>query len=133
MKAKPVQAILVVDNYIGVCEVLRLSLSKYGFHVETATSGAAAIRKVEKLGATLDLVVLDLHMPRMDGEQTLLRIRALQADLPCLIYSGFVTDAAIARMEHMGRCAFLAKPASLPAVLEQVEQLLARYPRTKRA
>ena len=122
--------ILVVDDYVTGRDVIRLILEKAGYGVLTAEDGSVAIRQVEQHGAVLKLVLLDMLMPGLDGEQTFQVIRALQADLPCLFFSGFYEAEVFARMQGLGRLDFLAKPVNVDELIDKVARMLARHPRT---
>lgn len=124
------QEILVVDDYGIGRDVTRLILEKAGYGVLTAADWSVAIQQVELHGAGLKLVLLDMLMPGLNGEQTFQVIRALQADLPCLVFSGFYEAEAFARMQGLGRLDFLAKPVYVDELVAKVARMLARHPRT---
>jgi len=123
------QQILIVDDDEHVREVLRLVLEKRGYSVRLAADNTVAIMNVTFHGPDLALVLLDMKMPGLDGERTLLGIRALQADLPCLVYSAFCEQDVMARMQQAGRFAYMAKPASMTALLDKIAGMLVQYPR----
>ena len=58
----------------------------------------------------MDLVVIDMVMPEMDGSETFRRIRELDPQQPILIYSRFTENQSIFQMLELGRCRFLRKP-----------------------
>src|SRR5690349_22835235 len=68
------KTILVVDDEVDLRRILQLALEEEGFHVDSAADGLAALRKVRERPP--DLVILDLNMPRMGGEQFLYAWRA---------------------------------------------------------
>lgn len=70
---KKKQTILIVDDSSIVRKALQIELGKAGLETITAASGAEAL---EKLGSDIDLVLLDLHMPDLDGIEVLKRIRS---------------------------------------------------------
>ena len=129
MKPEPVQTILVVDDFAVVRDITRLILERSGYSVVTATSGRTAVKKVEKHGAALALVLLEMNMPDMDGELTLHALRELQPDLPCIVFTSFCEDKALARMLQSGRCSFHPKPSSMVALVDKVQEMVDLHPR----
>ena len=66
--------------------------------------------------AEFDMVLLDLLMPGMNGEQTLAALRALRPDVRVLLISGYSEGDILGRLGGEGRLAFLAKPFSREAI-----------------
>ena len=77
--------LLVVDDDEMTRDVLGMVLKHFGFEVIKAGSGSVAKTITETDGAALSLVILDMKMPGMDGEQTFDALHKLQPDLPFLI------------------------------------------------
>lgn len=73
MDNDPQRTILVVDDTADFREIFSIKLSAAGYHVETATNGEEAIKKVQE--SHPDLVLLDIKMPGMGGEQVLAALR----------------------------------------------------------
>ena len=100
--------VLVVDDDPDIRHILRERLESYGYLVETAADGPAAIEKLEQL--TFSGIFLDIRMPGMDGIQVLARIRARSLPTPVAI----VTAAGTAEMANVsvqaGAQACLFKP-----------------------
>jgi DNA-binding response OmpR family regulator len=124
--------ILVVDDDAVVRKLLCRELNPYGFAVLVAESGTAAVQLVATFGATIALVVLDMGMPEMDGEQTVAMIRQLQPDLPYIIFSGWGENDAVRRMLQTGLCTYLPKPSSSVELLRNIFNILSRHPCTTR-
>ena len=123
------QEILLVDDDERVRTVLHALLKKKGYRVRLASDNSSALMNVVFNGPTLALVVLDMKMPGLDGERTLQGIRALHADLPCLVYSAFCDQAAMERMQLGGYFDFLAKPSTMKELLAKIASMLEKYPR----
>lgn len=66
--------ILIVDDDVNICELLRLYLEKEGYETAIAHDGETAVEAFENDG--FDLVLLDVMMPRVDGWEACRRIRA---------------------------------------------------------
>ena len=86
--------ILDVDDDESVAEVVQWSLRSYGYTVRSAHDGWSAIEEVERRGSEIDLVLMDLTMPGIDGRETLRRLRQLRPGIRVILSTGY--DAAIA-------------------------------------
>ena len=116
--------ILVVDDNSSVQRVLNYTLSRAGYQVVTIGDGAQALEHLHN--NTIDLAIIDLAMPGMDGLTLLkhLRADAKMHDLPIVMLtaSGMDQDRIAAR--QAGADAFLTKPASSRELLDTVGGLL---------
>jgi CheY-like chemotaxis protein len=99
-------------------------LSQLGHHVETAADGAAALERVRQLGDELGLVVLDLQMPVMDGEETFHRLRSLAPQVPVLLCSGYAREEKAERLLAAGARGYLHKPFELGQLRKAVHRAL---------
>src|SRR5919106_3824439 len=77
--------ILVIDDDQSLLRSIRLSLFLEGYLVETAVDGIDGLEQVE--ASEIDLVILDLQMPRLDGRSFFREIRSRGYDMPVLILS----------------------------------------------
>jgi two-component system cell cycle sensor histidine kinase/response regulator CckA len=114
-RAKPGK-ILVVDDEDVVRDVARTILERAGYEVLTARDGLEAVERVRRDGSQLAAVLLDLMMPRMDGEAALGEIRQLRPDLSVVLMSGYTQQNATNQFAGKGLTGFLQKPF-LPADL----------------
>jgi sigma-B regulation protein RsbU (phosphoserine phosphatase) len=118
--------ILVIDDEVDIRTILTLTLRRAGFQVLTAIDGLEAIDKIA--GDVPDLIVLDVMMPRMDGFETLRRIReqAEAASVPVLMLTAKaqVTDK-MAGFER-GADDYVAKPFEPGEVVARIRSLLKR-------
>jgi DNA-binding NtrC family response regulator len=117
--------ILVVDDEMGIRELLSEILSDEGHVVETAENAQAA--RDFRLRQAPDLVLLDIWMPDTDGV-TLLKEWAAQGQLsmPVIMMSGHATIDTAVEATKIGALNFLEKPIALQKLLKAVEQGLAR-------
>ena len=117
-------AILVVDDDAGLRRALRRVLVAHGFDVEVAEDGAAAIDRVRSGG--VDLVVLDVMMPRPDGIEVCERLRAAGDALPVLMLTA--RDAVRDRVAGLdaGADDYLVKPFANEELVARVRALLRR-------
>jgi len=117
--------ILVVDDELGIRALLSEILSDEGHTVVLAENAAQA--RVERGRTRLDLVLLDIWMPDVDGI-TLLKEWGVQGRLtmPVVMMSGHGTVDTAAEALRFGAVAFLEKPITLQKLLKAVEQALQR-------
>jgi CheY-like chemotaxis protein len=113
-------ALMVVDDDEDIREMAKLLLEGEGHRVTTASDGLDALRQLEA-GECPSLILLDLMMPRMDGEQFVHTLRASpRASIPIVIMSGHSAASAMARDLEASAC--LTKPIELDDLLETVRR-----------
>ncbi len=117
--------LLVAEDNQAVRQLVRDCLTTYGFRVEEAENGGAALERFLELGGRLDLLVTDVIMPDMDGRQLAERLRRQQADLPVLFMSGYSGEVVARKGVLEDGVEFIGKPFSPAALLEKVERALA--------
>lgn len=108
--------LLVIDDDVRLLASYRDLLSPYGFEVLSAADGEAAIPIVEK-NADIQLVILDLAMPRMDGREWLRWFREMRRDSPVIIISAHKLDASD---EDLKPAVILEKPFHVAELLDMV-------------
>jgi len=105
--------VLVVDDEPAFCELVQALLRQFGFAVETAQNGIQALAKLDRLN--FDLVLTDLWMPGMMGDQLAEEIKRRQPDLPVLLLTGQRPESVAPHIERV-----LAKPFSMAELREAV-------------
>ena len=118
------RSVLVVDDIDANRTLLRELLVELGFEVHEAGGGLAAL---SLLGTEpIDLVLIDMAMPGMDGLETLraIRLDARTSRLPVLVISAHTSDADARRANEAGADGFIAKPIAPAQVLEHMAALL---------
>jgi chemosensory pili system protein ChpA (sensor histidine kinase/response regulator) len=112
--------ILIVEDDADIAELMQLLLEREGYSVRVASDGLEALQQL-RTEIEPDLILLDLMMPRMDGEQFLKHMRAdHHAHVPVVILSGHVSAQAKARELHAACC--LMKPVESNDLLQTVKQ-----------
>jgi PAS domain S-box-containing protein len=115
--------VLVVDDEETVRTTAALMLKRVGFDVALASDGREAVEIFAKTPGRFDLVLMDLTMPHMDGEEAFTELRRLRPDVRVVLMSGFNQQEAVARFTGKGLASFLQKPFpldGLTAVLKRV-------------
>src|SRR5256885_2204328 len=115
--AEESKIILVVEDEEDLRNLARVILERHGFHILTAADGQEGIELFESHARRIELVLLDLTMPRLSGNEVLRRIRALTADVPVLLMSGFVAED----VDPFPRTGFLAKPFDPSQLLDEIK------------
>lgn len=126
MKIK--KTILCVDDHEQSLSLRKLILETRGYRVIAATSGEQALELFRRGGA--DLLLTDLVMPDMSGDELIHRVKALSPHTPAILFSGKVRVYG----QEIHADVFLPKGAGAPMeLLEQIRLLLVRKRRAKRA
>jgi DNA-binding response OmpR family regulator len=119
------ECILIVDDEPNVRLMLRTALESVGYRVVEAADGLGALARLE--GSGCDLVLLDLRMPKLDGMQTLARLRERGDLTPVVMLTahGSIPDAVAAM--RLGAIDFLAKPITPVELRTVVADVLRRH------
>lgn len=116
--------VLVADDEPVVLEVARMALSQAGFTVLTAEDGQAAVVAVEEASEPLHLVILDMTMPHLSGEEALRQIRAKLPEVPVVVSTGYSESEAVDRFSGLGIAGYLPKPYRPSELVATVRSLL---------
>ena len=127
--AQKPRSLLIVDDEPMALVLAKRVLAEAGFEVVTAQSGFECLDLFRKRPRHFDLILLDLTMPFMDGEETFGRLRSIRPDVVVLLSTGFIAQERLDRMLIAGMAGFLRKPhrpdelvANIQAVLESVKR-----------
>ncbi len=116
--------LLVVDDEEIVCHTSSLLLQVLGFEVVTAHDGIEAVEIFEREPDRFALVLLDLTMPRRDGEQTFIELKRIRPDVLVVLMSGFNQAEATARFVANDLSGFLSKPFTSDTLTETIRKAL---------
>jgi two-component system cell cycle sensor histidine kinase/response regulator CckA len=120
--ARPMN-ILIVDDEDGVIQFVGRVLREGGYAVSTATSGPQAIEVASTLDP-LDLLVTDVMMPQMTGDELARRLRMLRPSLKVLYLTGYSDHLFKEKVTLWQDEAYLDKQSSIKGLLEAVSLLL---------
>ena len=93
-----------------------------------APDGQDAVDLVSRTEGRLDLVILDMAMPQLGGEETFHALRRLRPRIPVLVTSGYHESDALTRLTEADGVGFLPKPFQPGALMEAVNALISRMP-----
>ena len=116
--------ILVVEDYDDTRFLLSLTLGRKGYRVVTASDGATGYELA--LGERPDLILMDIHMPGLDGLSVtrMLREREETRGVPIVAFSAYGADEMRERAREAGCDAYIETPIGPEELLEKIEQLL---------
>ena len=117
------QTILIADDDIELCELLKEYLGQEGFDVRVANDGEQALLESRRPG--LDAVVLDIMMPRMNGIDVLRHLRK-ESELPVIMLTARGDDLDRIIGLELGADDYLAKPANPRELLARIRAVLRR-------
>ena len=115
--------VLLVDDDPSVVKVVTRLLANLGFVVVTARNGSEALAVFERAPDAFRLVIVDATMPGLDGPQTVRALRAVRADLPAVLSSGFISDLE-EQLEPLPAVTFLPKPYSASELQAKLREAL---------
>jgi PAS domain S-box-containing protein len=116
--------VLLVEDEPDVREVCGQMLEALGCTVTTAADGGSALATFREHHDRIDLVLLDLVLPRVNGPEVFRAIRDIDAEVPVLVVSGFSVDGEAQQLIDDGARGFLQKPFTLAALAGAVAQAL---------
>jgi two-component system, cell cycle sensor histidine kinase and response regulator CckA len=120
------ETVLLVEDDEDVRTTARRTLAREGYRVLTARDGTAALRLFAHCSTPVDLVVTDMVMPGMSGQELARRIRERQPGIRLLFMSGYTEVAALRQSFISADTAFLEKPFAPRALTQAVRDVLDR-------
>jgi two-component system cell cycle sensor histidine kinase/response regulator CckA len=116
--------VLIVEDEDAVRLVMAEMLKYFGLTPTTAADGKLGVAAFRANPAGFDLVLLDLLMPGMNGEQVLAAMREIKPDVRVLLMSGYSRGDVLGRLAGPGRLAFLAKPFTRESLEQKLREML---------
>ncbi|MBI1251779.1 MAG: response regulator [Alphaproteobacteria bacterium] len=117
------KTLLIVDDDPTQRRLLQAAVERQGFKTRQADDGRTAVEAVEA-HPDIDLVLLDLVMPGMTGQEALREIRRKRADLPCIVLTASGGIDTVVQAMQAGACDFFVKPARPERVLVSIRNAL---------
>ena len=105
-------SILIVDDEKMALTLIDRLLVEAGYDVVAAQSGFECLDLFRRQPRRFAMVLLDLSLPFMDGQETFRRLREIRADIPVVLCTGFIQQDRLHEMMASGLCGFLRKPVS---------------------
>ncbi|HLC14532.1 MAG TPA: response regulator [Chthoniobacterales bacterium] len=117
-------SILVVDDEPMALELLHGVLSDAGYEVAVAQSGFESLDLFRRDTQAFDLILTDLSMPLMDGEETFERLRQMSPTVNVVLMAGFVDSGRLEKMMNNGLSGFVGKPFAPVEILAVVTSVI---------
>jgi CheY-like chemotaxis protein len=115
-------SLLITDDDPGFRETLRIVFEPRGFRTLLASDGEEAIWVVRH--EKVHLVLLDMHMPKLTGLETLRRLKEFRALLPCILLSAHLDEQLVEQAREAHADSVLSKMVALPQITGTVFQML---------
>jgi DNA-binding response OmpR family regulator len=126
MNTVPAAKIAIIEDDIVISQMYRMKFEAEGFEVQTADNGKTGVELVEKMRP--DIILLDIRMPEMDGDEALKKIRATDwgKHVPVLVLTNLGDEEAPTSLKSLGIHSYIVKADFTPRqVVERVKQALA--------
>ncbi|MDP9113642.1 MAG: response regulator, partial [Acidobacteriota bacterium] len=126
------ETILVIDDEVAVRQTAKSILESYGYRVVVAANGREGLELFQPLGEEFDAVLLDMTMPVMSGEETLVRLKSVRANIPIVLSSGYNEAEATRKFTDKGLAGFVQKPYTAPGLAEKIKVALENAPKRRK-
>ena len=126
------ELILVVDDETAILEVTKATLETYNYQVLTAKNGIEAIalyvehRAMPTASFAIDLVIMDIMMPNMDGRTAILTLKQIDPEVKIMAVSGLISSKEIINDISGNVTAFLAKPYTNEELLIKLHEIVGK-------
>lgn len=120
------ELVMIVDDEEFVTLLAQRVMTDRGYRVVTAKDGFEALDIYRKLGSAIDLIILDLNMPLMDGSEVFNELRQMNPNVPVVLSSGFADNERLRAMTANGLRGFIPKPYTQEKLLTEMRSTLDR-------
>ena len=118
------ETILLVDDNEAVWDVLIESLQGLGYSVILAENGLDTVEIYRNNPNEIDLVILDMIMPKQGGHSTFFELKAIDSDVNVLLISGYVSENEVNDLLRKGARGFLPKPCRIDILAKKLREIL---------
>ncbi len=112
--------VMVIDDEPHLVDLAKTFLSQRGYKAKGFTSGKEAVEWYSSNARTVDLVILDMKMPDMDGKACFQRIKQINDEAKVVILTGYVQDEAAQDLMNSGVLKFFQKPLKYPDLMNWI-------------
>lgn len=116
--------VLVAEDEDVMRELINDILDSGGYRVISVADGEAAVQTFAERKDEVDLVILDMSMPKLNGSETFRRLKAINKDVRVLLSSGYSRDAQARQLLDEGLAGFIGKPYQVGELLDKVSEVI---------
>ena len=116
--------ILIVDDEVEILQMTSETLAAYGYQTLMAKGGDDAVQQCRQSSTQIDLVLVDMMMPRKDGITTIQELKRLSPTLKIITTSGLADNQKLAEATALGASAFLDKPCPPSKMIQTIASVL---------
>jgi DNA-binding NtrC family response regulator len=116
--------VLVADDEAAIRRLLEIALGRQGFTVWSAAGGREAVELFRRNRDAIDLVVLDVQMPGLDGPWTLIALQEIDPQVRCCFMSGHTGGYSAETLQAMGIVRIFQKPFAIAELVEALRALV---------
>jgi CheY-like chemotaxis protein len=101
-----------------------MAIEQAGYDVIEAVDGQQVVDVFRSNFESIDCVLLDFNMPKLDGEEVFAELRKIQPDVRVVLCSGFTEHEILNRFQGAGIAGFIQKPARLDVLLSKIDEVI---------
>lgn len=117
------ETVLVAEDNAALRESTQEILQALGYTVVIASDGEAAVRQFERAGSSIDLVMLDVILPGLNGPDAYKKIAAIKPDMPVIFTTGYATENALVAARSLQNAVLLQKPYGAEQLSQTIREL----------
>lgn len=118
------EKIMLVEDDEGLVELGAKLLTTLGYRVTAYTLPEKALEAFEQDPNRFDIVITDMIMPKLSGEQLVQKLFEIRTDIPIIVYTGFSNTISLARLKQLGVNAVLRKPITVNSLSQTIRRVL---------
>ena len=118
------ETILIIEDEPMILEVCRTMLEKLSYNVLEARTGGEAVNIVKNFEGNIDLAILDIGLPDMDGVKLFPMLKEARKDIKVIVCSGYSIDGPAEEILDAGAHGFIQKPYSFGMLSEKLKEIL---------
>lgn len=116
--------VLIVDDEKDVREVAKTMLETMDFKVYTASSGRAGVEFFRDNAGKIDIILMDMTMPNMNGEEVVRKMRKINADVPIILSSGYSEHDVKQAFKEKDLAEFIQKPYQMKTLIKKIDMVM---------
>lgn len=120
------KSVLVVDDEKEYVDLISEEFADFGCTIYKAYNGEEALEILKKF-TTIELVISDMRMPKMDGKELLIRLKEITLFTPVIIFITGQSSIKSIEAYHLGADSILSKPFKMPHLIETAKRLLTPF------